>query len=141
VDSVHGGPRWCSQEHGGAPAEARRIGAMVHRQSPRGAEEGEGDVAVSGVPSPETERRGSGRVTAAKRWRLKARSGGELWHERGGKEGGVGCGEVRCYRGAFYRCQGGGRRPGDGKVKVAPLMAVRTGYCKRGRKRWPINEG
>jgi hypothetical protein len=30
---------------------------MAHRWSPQGAEEGEGDVAVSGVPSPETERR------------------------------------------------------------------------------------
>jgi hypothetical protein len=34
----------------------------------------------------------------------KARSGDELQCERGGKEGGVGCGEMRCGRGAFYRC-------------------------------------
>jgi hypothetical protein len=37
----------------------------------------------------------------------------------------VGCGEVRHDRGTFYRCRGGGRRPGDGEVKAAPLMAVR----------------
>jgi hypothetical protein len=57
---------------------------------------------------------------------LKARGGGELWHERGGKEGGVACGEVRCGLGAFYRCQGGGRLSGDGEVKAVPLMVVRT---------------
>jgi hypothetical protein len=34
---------------------------------------------------------------------MKARGGGELRHERGGKEGSVGCGKVRCSRGAFYR--------------------------------------
>jgi hypothetical protein len=60
------------------------------------------------------------------------RGGGELRHERGGKEGGVGCSEVRRGRGTFYRCRGGGRRPGDGEVKVAPLMAVRVGYRKGG---------
>jgi hypothetical protein len=80
-------------------------------------------------------------VTAAKRWRLKAHGGGELWCERGGKEGGVGCEWVRCGRGTFYRCQGGGRRPGDGEVKAAPLMAVCVGYRKRGRQRQPIKEG
>jgi hypothetical protein len=64
---------------------------------------------------------------------LKVRGGGELRHERGGKEGGVGCGEVRHGRGAFYRCRGGGRRLDDGEVKAAPLMAVRVGYRKRGR--------
>jgi hypothetical protein len=37
------------------------------------------------------------------------RSGGELRCERGGKEGGVVCGEMRRGRGAFYRCRGGGK--------------------------------
>jgi hypothetical protein len=60
---------------------------------------------------------------------------------RWGKEGGVGCGEMRHGRGAFYRCRGGGRRPGDGEVKATPLMAVCTSYRKRGRQRWPIEEG
>jgi hypothetical protein len=55
--SVHGGPWWCGQEDDGVPAGARRVGAIIHRRPSRGAEEGEGDVAVSGVPSPETERR------------------------------------------------------------------------------------
>jgi hypothetical protein len=40
---------------------------------------------------------------------MKAHGGEELWRERGGKEGGVGCGEVRRDRGNFYRCRGGGR--------------------------------
>jgi hypothetical protein len=48
---------------------------------------------------------------------MKARDGGGLRRERGGKEGGVGCVEVRRDRGAFYRCRGGGRRP-DGAVVV-----------------------
>jgi hypothetical protein len=67
---------------------------------------------------------------AAKQWRLKARGGDELRRERGGKEGGVGCSEVRRGRGAFYRCRGGGRRPGDSEVKAASLMVVRVGYKK-----------
>jgi hypothetical protein len=45
-------------------------------------------------------RLGNGGKAAAK----KARSGDELQCERGGKEGGVGCGEMRRGRGAFYRC-------------------------------------
>jgi hypothetical protein len=69
---------------------------------------------------------------AAKRWRVKAHSGGELQHESGGKEGGVGCGKVRCGQGTFYRCRGGGTQPGDSEVKAAPLMAARTGYQKEG---------
>jgi hypothetical protein len=69
---------------------------------------------------------------------LKARGGGELRCEKGRKEGGVGCGEVRRGRGAFYRCRGGGRRPSDSEVKVAPLMVVYIGYWKRGRR--PIKE-
>jgi hypothetical protein len=72
----------------------------------------------------------------AARERLKVRGEGELWHERGGKEGGVGCGEVRRSQGTFYRCRGGGRRPGDGEVK-----AVHADYRKRGRWRWTIKEG
>jgi hypothetical protein len=53
----------------------------------------------------------------------------------------VGCGEVRHGRGTFYRCRGGGRRLGDTEVKAAPLLAVCTGYQKRGRQRRPIKEG
>jgi hypothetical protein len=34
---------------------------------------------------------------------------GELQHERGEKEGGVGCSEVRRGWGTFYRCRGRGR--------------------------------
>jgi hypothetical protein len=34
---------------------------------------------------------------------LKARGGGKLRCEKGEKEGGVGCGEVRHDQGAFYR--------------------------------------
>jgi hypothetical protein len=46
----------------------------------------------------------------------------------------VACGEVRHAQGAFYRCRGGGRRPGDGEVKAAPLMVLHVGYRKRGRR-------
>jgi hypothetical protein len=35
----------------------------------------------------------------------------------------------------------GGGQAGDGEVKVASLMVVRTGYQKRGRWRLPIKEG
>jgi hypothetical protein len=45
----------------------------------------------------------------------------------------VGCGEVTRGWGAFYRCRGGGRLPGDGEVKAAPLMAVCVGYRMTGR--------
>jgi hypothetical protein len=37
---------------------------------------------------------------------IKTRSGDELQRKRGGKEGGVGCGEMRRGWGAFYRCRG-----------------------------------
>jgi hypothetical protein len=67
-----------------------------------------------------TRRPGDGAVQR----RLKARGGDELRRKRGGKEGGVRCGEMRHDRGAFYGCRGGGRRSGDGEVKAAPLMAV-----------------
>jgi hypothetical protein len=45
---------------------------------------------------------------------MKARGGDELRYERGGKEGGVGCGEMRRGRGAFYRCRGGAGWPDGG---------------------------
>jgi hypothetical protein len=51
--SVHGGSRQCGRERIGMPAGACRTGATTRRRLPRGAEEGEGDVAVLGVPSPE----------------------------------------------------------------------------------------
>jgi hypothetical protein len=50
---------------------------------------------------------------------MKAHGGGVLRCEKSGKEGGVGCDEVRCGWGAFYRCPGGGRRPDDATVAVA----------------------
>jgi predicted component of type VI protein secretion system len=78
LDSVYGGPRRCGQECSGARAEAWRIGARARRWLLGGAEEGEGDMAA-----------------------MKARGGDELWRERGGKEGGVGCCEMRRGRGAF----------------------------------------
>jgi hypothetical protein len=49
---------------------------------------------------------------------MKVRGGGKLRRKRGGKEGGVGCSEVRHDRGAFYRCRGGGRRPDGAAVVV-----------------------
>jgi hypothetical protein len=52
---------------------------------------------------------------------MKARGGCELRRERGGKEGGVGCSEMRRGRGAFYRCQGGGRRPNGGGERPATV--------------------
>jgi hypothetical protein len=51
---------------------------------------------------------------------MKVCDGGEVWCERGGKEGGVGCGEMRRDRGAFYRCRGGGKQlNGGGERRVA----------------------
>jgi hypothetical protein len=50
---------------------------------------------------------------------MKVHCGGVLWHERGAKEGGVGCGVVRRGRGAFYWCRGGGRRLNGAVVVVA----------------------
>jgi hypothetical protein len=44
----------------------------------------------------------------------KAHGGGKLRCKRGGKEGGVGCGELRRDQGAFYRCRRGGRQPDGG---------------------------
>jgi hypothetical protein len=82
-------------------------------------------------------RSGDGGKAAA----MKARGGDKLRRERGGKEGGLGCGKMRRGRGAFYRCRGGGWQPGNGEVKAAPLMAVCAGYRKSGRRRWPIKEG
>jgi hypothetical protein len=50
---------------------------------------------------------------------MKVRSGGELQCERGGKEGGVGCGEMRRGWGAFYRCRGGRKLPDGGGERPA----------------------
>jgi hypothetical protein len=65
----------------------------------------------------------------AARQRLKVRGGGELRHERGGREGRVACGKVRHGLGAFYRCRGGAGRPdGEGNQAAgggAPLWAIR----------------
>jgi hypothetical protein len=58
---------------------------------------------------------------------MKARDGGELHCERGGKEGGVGCGEVRRGRGACYRCRGGGRQP-DGATLVVVEWRHHSGH-------------
>jgi hypothetical protein len=58
------------------------------------------------------------------RQRPNVLSGGALRCGRGGEEGGDGWCEVRHGRGAFYRCQGGGRRPDDRGAEAAPLMVV-----------------
>jgi hypothetical protein len=72
----------------------------------------------------------------AARQRLKAHGGGELQCERGGKEGGVGCGEVRRGWAPFIGAEGEG-----GEVNAAPVMAVHADYWKRRRWRRPIKEG
>jgi hypothetical protein len=62
---------------------------------------------------------------------MRRRGEGELWCKRGGREGGVGCGEVRHSRGEFYRCRGGaGQSDGEGNRVIsggAPLWAIRFG--------------
>jgi hypothetical protein len=89
-------------EHGGAGGSLTGDGAAVKRP---------GD---------------SGKMAA-----MKARSGDELQHKRGGKEGGVGCGEMRRDRGGFYRAgrqwQNGGDK--DAQWGRAPAQERR----KRGR--------
>jgi hypothetical protein len=55
---------------------------------------------------------------------MKACGGGELQRERGGNEVGVGCGEMRCGRGAFYRYQWGGRQPDGGGER--PVVVERN---------------
>jgi hypothetical protein len=90
--SVHGGPRRCGRERGGARDDLTRDGAAVKRP---------GDSGKAAV--------------------MKVRGGGKLRRERGGKEGGVGCGEMRRGRGAFYRCRGGGKRPDDGGERTATV--------------------
>jgi hypothetical protein len=58
---------------------------------------------------------------------MKARGGDELRCERGGKEGGVGCGEMRRGRGDFYRCRGerdGRTVEGNGKWRWSATMVV-----------------
>jgi hypothetical protein len=105
--SVHGGP-W---RHACRSKARRCYGSLA--VAVRG---GGGRGGCGGARGDHTEdgaavkRPGDGGKVAGK----KARGGGELWRERGGKEGGVGCGEMRRDRGAFYKCRLGGRRPDSG---------------------------
>jgi hypothetical protein len=66
---------------------------------------------------------------------MKVHGGGELLRERGGKEGSVGCGEMRCGRGAFYMCRGGGKRldgGGEWPTAVEHHDGGGGGYFRRG---------
>jgi hypothetical protein len=90
--SVHRGPRWCGREHGGAPTGGGRRGGALTR-----------DGAT-------VKRPGVGCKAAV----MKARGRDEHRRERGGKEGSVGCGEMRRGWGAFYKCRGGAGWPDGG---------------------------
>jgi hypothetical protein len=80
--------RYC---YGSPPVAARGRGGSRGRGGAGGALTGDGAV-VKWL--------GDGSKAVA----MKVRDRGELRCERGGKEGGVGCGEMRRGRGAFYRC-------------------------------------
>jgi hypothetical protein len=82
------------RRYGSPPVAVRGGGGRGGRGGAGGALTGDGVV---------VKRLGDGGKAAA----MKVRGGGELRCERGGKEGGVGCGEMRGSRGAFYRCRGG----------------------------------
>jgi hypothetical protein len=106
--SVHGGPRWCTCRC----MVRRRYGSLAVAMRGGGGRGGHGGALTGGEAA--VKRSGDGGKAAA----MKARGGDELRCERGGKEGGVGCGEMRRDRGAFYRCRrgagwpdGGGERP------------------------------
>jgi hypothetical protein len=117
VDSVHGpwttsglGPRWTVVVRQRARRRACR--SVAHRRygSPTVAARGGGgrggrDGAGGALTGDRTtvKRSGDGGKAAV----MKAHGGDELWCERGGKEGGVGCGEMRRGQGAFYRCRAG----------------------------------
>jgi hypothetical protein len=151
VGSVHGpwttsglGPQWTAVVRPRARWHAYRSMARRRYGSPAVAVRGEGGRGGRGGAGgaltrdgATVKRLGDGGKTAV----MKVHGGDELRRERGGKEGGVGCGEMRHNRGAFYRCQGGGRRSCNGEVNAAPLMVVCAGYWNRGRQRWPIKEG
>jgi hypothetical protein len=83
---------------------------MARRQLPRGGGGGRGGRggALTGDRAAVKWSGDGGKVAVT-----KAR-GGEVQCERGGKEGGVGCGEMRRSWGAFYKCRGGGRRLDSG---------------------------
>jgi hypothetical protein len=117
VDSVHGpwttsglGPRWIAVVR--SRAQRLTYCSMVHRRygSPVVAVRGGGGRggcggargALTGDEVAVKWPGDGGKATA-----MKVRGGDELRCERGGKEGGVGCSEMRHGRGAFYRCQGG----------------------------------
>jgi hypothetical protein len=138
--SVHGGPasiaRWWSSPKPGlqplrgprpmAKGQGRGSGARGSHLGPHRSVSG--DEAAG--------RRGGAATVESARWgRALARE------RRKGGWCGVWRGEVRHGQGAFYRCRGGGRRPGASEVKAAPLMAVHASYQKRRRRRWPIKEG
>jgi hypothetical protein len=52
VASVHRGPQWCDQEHGGAPAGVWPPAGPAHRHSTKAAGEGEWGTGVSAQLSP-----------------------------------------------------------------------------------------
>jgi hypothetical protein len=106
VDHVR---RLSTVDRGGAAEIAvahRRYGSPVVATRGGGGRGGRGSARGALTEDEKAVKRpGDGDKAAA----TKARGGGELWRERGGKEGGVGCAEMRRGRGAFYRCRGGGR--------------------------------
>jgi hypothetical protein len=57
VDSVHGGPRRCGQEHNGMPTGAQPLAVLAHQCSVATAGEGEWGTGVSAQGSPELGRR------------------------------------------------------------------------------------
>jgi hypothetical protein len=81
------------RRYGSPPVPVRGGGGRGRHSGAGGALTGDGAA---------VKRPGDGGKAAA----MKVLGGGELRRERGGKEGGVGCSEMRRDRGAFYRCRG-----------------------------------
>jgi hypothetical protein len=68
----------------------------------------------------------------------KVHGGGELWHERGGKEGGVGCGEIRRGRVPFIGAEGEGSDrtvEGNGRRRWSAMMVVEAAVSGGDRPR------
>jgi hypothetical protein len=98
VDSVHGGLAW---QRGWEATEARRSSVY---SSPVLAGDGRGEGGQrAGLTTGLTKAQGATEWPGDEAaWRRpKACGGGALHCERGGKEGGVGCGKVRCGRGTL----------------------------------------
>jgi hypothetical protein len=116
------GPRWTAVVRSRAQRHAHR--SMVHRcyGSPVVPMRGRGGRGGCGGAGSALTGDGAAVMLpgdGGKAAEMKAHGGGELRHERGGKEGSVGCDEMRRGRGAFYRCRGGGRRSDSAAVVVA----------------------